>query len=77
MIVHTGFQWNYTTFLNIIALIAFAALHRLYRHRDTSSTQHYPKDLVCGMQVEKVHARPPPAWTATSTGSAPITAKAA
>ena len=36
MIVHTGFQWNYTTVLNILALAAFAVIYWLYRHRDTS-----------------------------------------
>jgi uncharacterized membrane protein YraQ (UPF0718 family)/YHS domain-containing protein len=56
LVVRTGFQWNYTTVLNIIALLSFAALYRLYRHRDTSSTDRYAKDLVCGMQVEKLHA---------------------
>ena len=55
MIIETGFQWNYTTFLNIVALIAFAGLYWLYRHRDTSG-QRYAKDPVCGMQVEKEHA---------------------
>ena len=56
MIIHTGFQWNYTTFLNLIALVAFAVLYWLYRHRDPASAQRYAKDPVCGMQVEKEHA---------------------
>jgi uncharacterized membrane protein YraQ (UPF0718 family) len=55
-IVHEGFQLNYTTVLNIIALVAFALIYWLYRHRDVSGTQRYAKDPVCGMQVEKQHA---------------------
>ena len=64
MIVHTGFQWNYTTVLNILALAGFAVLYWLYRHRDTSGPQRYAKDPTCGMQVEIAHA---PA-TRTSNG---------
>ena len=56
MVVTTGFQWNYTTVLNVIALIGFAGLYWLYRHRDTTGAQRYGKDPVCGMQVEKAHA---------------------
>jgi uncharacterized membrane protein YraQ (UPF0718 family) len=55
MVVHTGFSWNYTTFLNIAALLGFAVLYWLYRHRDLTSGQ-YAKDPVCGMQVEVAHA---------------------
>ena len=60
--------------LNIIALIAFAGLYWLYKHRDTSSAQRYAKDPVCGMQVEKEHAPATVRLQATSIGSAPITA---
>ena len=56
MIVPEGFQWNYTTALDIIALAAFGGLYRLYRHRDNEGTQRFAKDPVCGMQVEKAHA---------------------
>ena len=56
MIVHTGFQWNYTSILNILAVAVFAGLYWLYKHRDTSSAERYAKDPVCGMQVEKEHA---------------------
>ncbi|MCW2526464.1 MAG: hypothetical protein JWM76_1324, partial [Pseudonocardiales bacterium] len=59
MIVHEGFQLNYTTILNVLALIAFAGIYWLYRHRDTSDTggtQRYAKDPICGMQVEKEQA---------------------
>lgn len=57
MVVHTGFQWNYTTILNIIALIGFGLIYWLYKSRDvTGSAARYGKDPVCGMQVEKRHA---------------------
>lgn len=56
MVAHTGFQLNYTTVLNIIAVIGFVALYRLSRRRDTSATARYAQDPVCGMQVEKEHA---------------------
>jgi uncharacterized membrane protein YraQ (UPF0718 family) len=56
MVVHTGFQWNYTTILNLVALVAFAGLYWLYKNRDASSADRYAKDPVCGMQVEKAHA---------------------
>ncbi len=55
-IVHEGFQWNYTTALNLLALLAFGLIYWRYRHRDTTATQRYAKDPVCGMQVEKQHA---------------------
>ncbi|MDP9116961.1 MAG: permease [Actinomycetota bacterium] len=55
LVVRTGFAWNYTSVLNIIALAAFALIYWLYRHRDTSSGR-YAKDPVCGMQVEIEHA---------------------
>ena len=56
VVVPTGFQWDYTAFLNVIALLGFAGLYWLYRHRDTEGTDRYAKDPVCGMQVEKDHA---------------------
>lgn len=50
-----GVSWNVTTWLNIAALIVFAALYWLYKTRtDTDTT--YAKDPVCGMQVEIAHA---------------------
>ncbi|MEO8750916.1 MAG: permease [Allobranchiibius sp.] len=55
LVVRTGFAWNYTSVLNIVALAIFALIYWLYRHRDTSSGR-YAKDPVCGMQVEIVHA---------------------
>ena len=62
MIVHTGFQWNYTTVLNIVALAGFALVYWLYRHREISASR-FAKDPICGMQVEIAHAparRPTP-----------------
>ncbi|WP_375480814.1 permease [uncultured Jatrophihabitans sp.] len=51
MVVRTGFEWDYTTILNILALVGFAVVYRLYRRRDIGSAR-YAKDPVCGMQVE-------------------------
>jgi uncharacterized membrane protein YraQ (UPF0718 family) len=57
MVVHTGFQWNYTSVLNVIALVAFAGLYLLYRTRSPANEDSpYAKDPNCGMQVEKAHA---------------------
>src|SRR4051794_6164037 len=48
--------WNYTTVLDIIALLAFAGLYLLYRNRDRlGGGAAYAKDPICGMQVEKAH----------------------
>ena len=56
MVVHTGFEWNYTTVLNIVALLGFAVVYWLYRRRDTGATSRFAKDPVCGMQVEIAYA---------------------
>ncbi len=56
-IVDTRFQWNYTTFLNIAFLAAFAVLYWLYRNRDRLGGGHgYAIDPVCGMQVQTANA---------------------
>jgi uncharacterized membrane protein YraQ (UPF0718 family)/YHS domain-containing protein len=55
VIVPTGFEWDYTTFLNIAALLGFAVVYRLYRQRSTDDGR-FAKDPVCGMQVEIAHA---------------------
>ena len=56
-VVATGVHLNYTTVLNVIALLAFASLYWLYRNRDRfGSDGDYAKDVVCGMQVERAHA---------------------
>jgi uncharacterized membrane protein YraQ (UPF0718 family) len=65
LIVRTGFQWDYTSGLNTLALAALAVIYWLYRHREADADR-YAKDPVCRMQVEKHHA---PA-TATAGGRA-------
>ncbi|HEU5006832.1 MAG TPA: permease [Jatrophihabitantaceae bacterium] len=53
----TGVELNYTTILNIIALAAFGYLYWLYRDRgQLDAGTGYATDVVCGMQVERVHA---------------------
>ena len=54
-IVHRGFDLDYTSVLNIVALVGFAVVYLLYRRRDTSAGR-FAKDPVCGMQVEIVNA---------------------
>jgi uncharacterized membrane protein YraQ (UPF0718 family)/YHS domain-containing protein len=51
-VVHTSFQWNYTTFLKIVFLALFGVLYWLYRNPDR--LQHdsvHAFDPICGMQV--------------------------
>ena len=49
--------WNYTTVLDLIALLAFGALYWLYRNRDRfGGGTGYAQDPMCGMQVEIAHA---------------------
>lgn len=56
-VVATGFRVDATLFLNILALIAFAGIYWLYRHRARfGGGTAYAQDVVCGMQVEKAHA---------------------
>jgi len=56
-IVTTRFRWNYTTFLNILFLGAFALLYWLYRNRERLGGGHgYAIDPVCGMQVQTASA---------------------
>jgi uncharacterized membrane protein YraQ (UPF0718 family)/YHS domain-containing protein len=51
-VVHTGFEWNYTTFLNIAFLVVFGVLYWLYRNRDRlQASSGYAFDPICGMQV--------------------------
>jgi uncharacterized membrane protein YraQ (UPF0718 family) len=66
-IVQPSFQWNYTTYLNVIFLVVFGVLFWLYRNRERlgGGTQ-YATDPVCGMQVEKSLA---PAMTASGAGA--------
>lgn len=52
-----AFRWNYTTVLDIVALLGFAALYWLYRNRERlGGSTGYAKDPVCSMQVEKTQA---------------------
>ena len=49
--------WNYTTVLDVVALIAFAGIYWLYRNRERfGGGAGYAKDPVCGMQVQITHA---------------------
>jgi len=67
-IVQPSFQWNYTTYLNVIFLAVFAVLFWLYRNRERlGGGERYAIDPVCGMQVEKALA------PATTGGSANTT----
>ena len=53
-VVQPSFQWNYTTYLNLIFLGVFAALYWLYRNRvRLGGGARYAIDPVCGMQVER------------------------
>jgi uncharacterized protein len=53
-IVQPSFQWNYTTYLNLVFLGVFAVLFWLYRNRARlGGGTRYAIDPVCGMQVEK------------------------
>jgi YHS domain-containing protein/uncharacterized membrane protein YraQ (UPF0718 family) len=56
-VVGDTLKWNYTTMLDIIALVAFAGLYWLYRNRERfGGGVGYAKDPVCGMQVQTAHA---------------------
>jgi len=56
-VVHAGFEWNYTAFLNIAFLGVFAVLYWLYRNRERlGGGQGYALDPVCGMQVRTADA---------------------
>jgi len=57
VIAGDSLRWDYTTVLDIVALIGFAGLYWLYRNRDRfGAGTGYAKDPVCGMQVEIAHA---------------------
>jgi len=56
-VVMAGIRWNYTTALDIIALIGLAGLYWLYRNRERfGGGAGYAKDPICGMQIQKVEA---------------------
>ena len=57
VVVGDTVRWNYTTILNIVALVGFAGLYWLYRNRERfGGGAGYARDPVCGMQVETAHA---------------------
>jgi uncharacterized membrane protein YraQ (UPF0718 family)/YHS domain-containing protein len=57
VIAPAHFQWNYTTYLNIVFLVLFGALYWLYRNRDRfGGGSGYAQDPICGMQVETANA---------------------
>ena len=54
-VIHFG--WNYTTVLNVVAVVAFGYLYFLYKNADRfGGGQGYAKDVVCGMQVRPADA---------------------
>ena len=57
VIAPDSLRWDYTTVLDIVALLVLAGLYLLYRNRRRlGSDTGYAKDPVCGMQVEIAHA---------------------
>ena len=53
----TGFEWNYTTFLNFVFLGVFAFLYWLHRNRERfGGGDGYAIDPICGMQVQTANA---------------------
>jgi YHS domain-containing protein len=51
------FQWNYTTYLNIIFLALFGLLYWTYRNRERlGGGSGHALDPVCGMQVQTANA---------------------
>jgi uncharacterized protein len=63
-IVRRGFALDYTSVLDVVALVGFGLVYLLYRRRDAGGSR-FAKDPVCGMQVEIVNA---PASRTTSDG---------
>jgi uncharacterized membrane protein YraQ (UPF0718 family)/YHS domain-containing protein len=60
-VVPDRFQWNYTTYLNIVFLVVFAGLWWLARTRrsgsdDADRESPFATDPTCGMQVDKHNA---------------------
>jgi len=51
------FQWNYTTYLNLVFLALFGLLYWTYRNRERlGGGSGYALDPVCGMQVQTANA---------------------
>lgn len=62
-VVQAGWSWNYTTFLNLVAIAVFAVLVWLARNRERlGGGAGYAIDPVCGMQVEKATAPARATW---------------
>ena len=56
-IVATSFQWNYTTYLNLLFIGVAGYLYWLYRNRQRlGGGTGYAIDPVCGMQVQTANA---------------------
>lgn len=50
------FEWNYTTWLNIVFVVIGLVVYLVYRNRGKLIPQSpYATDLVCGMQVERAN----------------------
>lgn len=49
------YGWNYTTVLDVIAIVGLTALYLMYRRPPTTDSR-FAKDPVCGMQVERALA---------------------
>jgi uncharacterized protein len=57
VVAPTNFEWNYTTYLNIVFLVALAGLWWLARNQERlGGGTGYAIDPVCGMQVEIANA---------------------
>jgi len=51
------FQWNYTTYLNIVFLALFGLLYWTYRNRERhGGGSGYALDPMCGMQIQTANA---------------------
>jgi len=56
-IVESHFAWNYTTFLNLVALMLFALLLWLsHNQKRLGGGEAHARDPICGMQVAKATA---------------------
>lgn len=54
-VIHVG--WNYTTVLNVLAVLAFGYLYWLYKNAARfGGGSGYAKDVICGMQVRTADA---------------------
>jgi YHS domain-containing protein len=57
VIAGDSLRFDYTTVLDVVALVALAGLYWLHRNRERlGGGSGYATDPVCGMQVETQHA---------------------